>query len=149
MDTQWGDSEEAGGKVDEHFIIYGTSCSEDDDDHNEIQLSLKNRVVGSKQAVWVARESSPPLLLAFPAPWGQVLQDSSPGLSPSSGLEEEEEESDHHIEEWMVLGGGEQEGDSSIQLNLSYWNSSSSEDEGQGASHGPSWHFISPSIILM
>lgn len=119
--TQDGDGEETGGKV-EHFFIEDTSCSEDE----EIQLIQRKYLSDRKQATLLGRESSPPLLLAFPVTCGSVLHDSSPSPTSNSGLQEED--SDQHIEEWMILGGGEQEGDSSIHLNLSYLSSSSSNE---------------------
>ncbi|XP_071313799.1 zinc finger CCHC domain-containing protein 7-like [Trachinotus anak] len=73
----------------------------------------------------LSRESSPPLLLAFTS--GRApLGSSSP--SPASSTAEEED-SEQPVEEWMILGGEEQVGDSSIQLNLGYW-SSSEDDSG-------------------
>lgn len=78
----------------------------------------------------LSRESSPPLLLAFSINHGRALQDGSPSPAvPQGQRDEEEEDSDHTIEEWMMLGGEEQEGDASIQLNLDCW--SSSEDDSR------------------
>lgn len=75
-------------------------------------------------------ESSPPLILAFTSGRAQV-ESSSPSPAPIPGLEEED--SDQPVEDWMILGGEEQEGDSSIQLNLAYWSSSEDDsgDEGE------------------
>ncbi|XP_068181568.1 zinc finger CCHC domain-containing protein 7-like isoform X2 [Antennarius striatus] len=69
------------------------------------------------------RESSPPLVLAFPSGNAKTS-----GTIPSVDSEEEEEDQD--IEEWMILGRDAQLGDSNIQLNLSYWNSDE-EDSGE------------------
>lgn len=115
------DGEEAGGE-DERFFIEGSSCSESEE---KTKFSHQKQHSSCKQATERGRGSSPPLLLAFSVTTGRLLQDSS----PSSDLQEEED-SDQHIEDWMILGGGEQEGDSSIQLNLSYWSSISGDDSG-------------------
>lgn len=115
------DGEEAGGE-DERFFIEGSSCSESEE---KTKFSHQKQHSSCKQATERSRGSSPPLLLAFSVTTGRLLQDSS----PSSDLQEEED-SDQHIEDWMILGGGEQEGDSSIQLNLSYWSSISGDDSG-------------------
>ncbi|CAK6972721.1 zinc finger CCHC domain-containing protein 7-like [Scomber scombrus] len=95
--------EEAGGE-DERFFIEGSSFSESEERH---------------------RGGSPPLLLAFSITPGQLLQDTSPDLQ-----EEDGGDSDQYIDDWMILEGEEQEGDSSIQLNLSYRNSISDDDSG-------------------
>lgn len=111
------DDEEAGGE-NERFFIEGSSYSESEEEQNSC-----------KAAVQRSREGSPPLLLAFSGTSGQVLHDSS----PSPDLQEDDGDSDQYIEDWMIVGGEEQEGDSSILLNLSYRNSISdddSEDEG-------------------
>lgn len=114
------------GDKDDLFFIEDLSCSEGE---LEVKYSHQKHHISCKQAAWLNRESSPPLLLAFSVTSGHMLKDGS--LSPTSSLEDED--SDQPIEEWMILGSEEQLGDSSIQLNLSYWNSSEddSEDEGQ------------------
>lgn len=98
---------------------------DNEDDGGELSFTPR------RQAARLGGESSPPLLLAFSLPSGRALLDSS--LSPTSSLdlqeEEEEEDSNQPIEEWMILGRREQVGDSSIQLNLSFVNSSD-EDGG-------------------
>ncbi|KAM9849691.1 zinc finger CCHC domain-containing protein 7-like [Aulostomus maculatus] len=99
------------------FFIEDSNCSEDEEG---FYLSHS----GKKHYGQPGREGSPPLLLAFSINPGRAEQDGSP--ASSSDLQEE----DQHIEEWMILGG-EQEGDSSIQLNLSYWSSCSSEDDSE------------------
>lgn len=101
------DGEEAGGK-DEYFFIEGSSCSESEE---ELKFSHQKR----------SRGGSPPLLLAFSIT-------SRPNPASSSGFQEEN--SDLHIEDWMILGGEEQEGDSNIQLNLSYRNNISDDESG-------------------
>lgn len=110
------DGEEAGGE-DKLFFIEGSSCSENEEGHSSC-----------KQAVQRSRGGSPPLLLAFSITSGQLVHDTSP-----DSQEEDGDDSDQYIDDWMILEGEEQEGDSSIQLNLSYRNSISdddSEDEG-------------------
>ncbi|KAF7661017.1 hypothetical protein LDENG_00270240 [Lucifuga dentata] len=52
-----------------------------------------------------------------------------PASSSDPEEQQEDSDSDQPIEEWMILGGEEQQGDSSIQLNLGYWSSSSSEED--------------------
>lgn len=118
---------------DDRFFIEDLNSSEDE---QEIKLGYQKRSAGCEQAARLSRESSPPLLLAFSTTSGWVQEDSnwSPTSSLDLQLEEEEEEgdSDQPIEEWMILGGEGQLGDSSIQLNLSYWNSSEEDSGGEG-----------------
>uniref|UniRef100_A0A3P8SWQ2 Zinc finger CCHC domain-containing protein 7 n=1 Tax=Amphiprion percula TaxID=161767 RepID=A0A3P8SWQ2_AMPPE len=112
---------------DESFFIEDCSGS---DGEGEITFGLQKHHTSCKQAARLSRESSPPLLLAFSVSSGRTLQDSS--LASNVDWQEEEEDSDQSIEEWMILEGEEQAGDSSIQLNLSYWKSSEDDcgDEG-------------------
>lgn len=114
-----GDSgSEKTGAADEPFFIEDYDSSEGE----ESVMIPGNRC---QQLARLSRGSSPPLLLAYSVSSGPSLQDSS----LSSPSQEEEEEEDQPIEEWMILGGEEQVGDSSIQLNLGYW-TSSEEDAG-------------------
>ncbi|XP_026186326.1 zinc finger CCHC domain-containing protein 7-like [Mastacembelus armatus] len=114
------DNEEAGSK-DELFFIED-SCSSGGE--GLMELGRQKGHSSCNRASQLCRESSPPLLLAFSITSGSGLPGGSPSPASSSALQEEEEESDHAIEEWMILGGEEQVGDSSIQLNLGYWSSS-------------------------
>ncbi|KAG7518799.1 zinc finger CCHC domain-containing protein 7-like isoform X1 [Solea senegalensis] len=100
-------------------------CSSDDGDGPINSIDQKHQI-SCKQAPQLSRDNSPPLLLAFSITRGRALQDSSPS-STSSPAFSQEEDCEQPVEDWMILGGEEQEGDSSIQLNLGYW--SSSEDE--------------------
>ncbi|XP_054453816.1 zinc finger CCHC domain-containing protein 7-like [Anoplopoma fimbria] len=111
------------------FFIEDLNSSEGEE---EIKFSQRKRPSSCKQAARLSRESSPPLLLAFNITSGRSLQLSSPKPTSSSDSQEEEEEKedrDRPVEEWMLLGGEEQVGDSSIQLNLSYWDISGDEDQ--------------------
>lgn len=116
------------GWEDKPFFIEGASSS---DDELELGIWEQNHPnISCKQPAALSGESSPPLLLAFSITSGQKLRDD--GSSPASHLDAQAEE--EAIEEWMILGRGEQSGDSSIQLNLSYcWSSSEddSPDEGE------------------
>lgn len=109
-------------------------CSSEDEGVNK--LSDQKHHSSRKQVARLCRESSPPLLLAFSVSSGRGLQDSSPSPTSTPGLqqdrEEENEDGDHVIEDWMILGGEEQVGDSSIQLNLGYWNSSEDDSGDEG-----------------
>ncbi|XP_041800419.1 zinc finger CCHC domain-containing protein 7-like isoform X2 [Chelmon rostratus] len=62
-------------------------------------------------------------------------------LSKLKPEEQEQEDSNQPIEEWMILGREEQVGDSSIQLNLSYWSSSEDDsgDEDQNVKSVDTW----------
>ncbi|XP_067375501.1 zinc finger CCHC domain-containing protein 7-like isoform X3 [Channa argus] len=119
-------NEDVGAEVE--VIFTKDSCSSEGG--GVIGFSDQKHRNACKQAERLSRESSPPLLLAFSITDGRALQDSSPSSASSPALpqgeeeEEEEEDSDHTIEEWMMLGGEEQVGDSSIQLNLDCRNSS-------------------------
>ncbi|XP_037636107.1 zinc finger CCHC domain-containing protein 7-like [Sebastes umbrosus] len=101
------------------FFIEDCNSSEGEE---EIKFSQqKHHSICKQQAERLSRESSPPLLLAFNITSGRPT-------SPTSSLQEDEED-DQPIEEWMILEGEEQVGDSSIQLNLSY-RESSEDDSG-------------------
>lgn len=110
------------------FFVEDLNSSEGEED---IMFSHQKLPSSCKRAARLSREGSPPsppLLLAFNITSGRPPHLSSP--SPPSSLEEED--SDQPIEEWMLLGGEEQVGDSSIQLSLSYrggWEDDSG-DEG-------------------
>uniref|UniRef100_UPI0037E8EE6E zinc finger CCHC domain-containing protein 7-like n=1 Tax=Semicossyphus pulcher TaxID=241346 RepID=UPI0037E8EE6E len=123
------ENEDVDGSKDDLFFIgeYGSSEGE-----WEIGFSHQKRQDRRKQVSRLTRESSPPLLLAFNTS-GRALEDSSRSSASSVDLVEEEEDSDQPIEEWMILGREEHVGDSSIQLNLSYWNNSEDDsgDEDQ------------------
>lgn len=126
------DSEEAGAEDQPVFVE--DYCSSEDE--GVIELSGQKHHSSSKQVARLCRESSPPLILAFSVSSGRGLQESSPSPASSPALqqerEEENEDGDHTIEEWMILGGEEQVGDSSIQLNLDYWNSSDDDSGDEG-----------------
>lgn len=123
------DSEEADAE-DQPFFVVDYCSSEEEEVSDQRHRSSRNRVAR------LSGESSPPLLLAFSACSGRNLQDSrvSPTSSPAiqQEREEENEHGDHAIEEWMILGGEEQVGDSSIQLNLGYWDSSEDDSGDEG-----------------
>lgn len=129
------DAAEEGGCENDIFFIGDLSSSEDELD---IFFSHKKRRSSPVKAAPLSRANSPPLLLAFNLTSRQKVKDcslSSPSSSDSQGKQQEEEEgSDQSIEEWMILGGGAQMGDSSIQLNLSYC--STSEDESADGDEG-------------
>lgn len=110
----------------EDFFIQGSSSSEDEGGSMRHSMSCK-------QAARQSRESSPPLLLVFPfSSGGKRTLDAELELSSSDDLQDDKDE-DQPIEEWMILEGEEQVEDSSIQLNLSYRNSSGDDldDEGE------------------
>lgn len=108
------------------FFIEGPSSS---DDELEFESWGQKHHSGCQRTAALGGKNSPPLLLAFSFTSGQKLRDDS--SSPASSLDTQAEE--ETVEEWMILGRDEQSGDSSIQLNLSYWNSSEddSPDEGE------------------
>ncbi|XP_035506426.2 zinc finger CCHC domain-containing protein 7-like [Scophthalmus maximus] len=116
--TEEGDGGEAGAFVEDY-------CSSDDDG-GAIGIGDQKHQSSCKQAAGLSGESSPPLLLAFSITSGRALEGSSPGTA-SQEEEEEEEDREQPVEEWMILGGEEQVGDSSIHLNLGYWSSSEEE----------------------
>lgn len=123
-------ADEEGGK-DDLFFIGDLSTS---DGEQEIEFSHQKHRISCEQAARLSGESSPPLVLAFNITGGALRNNS---LSPASSLdfqveEVEEDDSDQPIEEWMILGGEGQVEDSSIQLNLSYWNSSEDDSGGEG-----------------
>lgn len=115
------------GWEDKSFFIEGPSSSDDELEFDYWEQKHPN--ISCKQTAALSGGSSPPLLLAFSITSGQKLRDDS--SSPASILDAQAEE--EAIEEWMMLGRGEQSGDSSIQLNLSYWSSpeDDSPDEGE------------------
>ncbi|KAM3611968.1 uncharacterized protein V6R79_000173 [Siganus canaliculatus] len=104
-----------------HDCLFIEDCSSSEDEEG---FDLQKQPVSCSGVSQVNREGSPPLLLAFSNTCRRTLQDRT-----SEEEEEEEDEEDQSIEEWMILENEEQLGDSSIQLNLSYWNSSE-EDSG-------------------
>ncbi|XP_070818852.1 zinc finger CCHC domain-containing protein 7-like isoform X1 [Chaetodon trifascialis] len=127
------DADDKEGGKDDLFFIEDVSSSEVE---GEIKFKQqKSHSSCNKQASRLSGESSPPLLLAFNIPSRRLLRDRSPSPTSSLDLQEaqEEEDSVQPIEEWMILGREEQVGDSSIRLNLSYWNSSEDDsgDEDQ------------------
>lgn len=125
------DPEEESGRG-EVFFIEDPRSSEDEP---EIKLSDRKRTPSCRQPACLSRESSPPLLLAFSTASGWVHSDSSQSPASSSDRqvgEDEGDDSDQPIEEWMILGTEGQAGDSSIQLHLSYWNSSEEDSGGEG-----------------
>ncbi|XP_051276597.1 zinc finger CCHC domain-containing protein 7-like isoform X2 [Dicentrarchus labrax] len=126
------DDGEKRGK-DNLFFIEWSSSSEDG---GEVEFSPHKPHSSCNRAAQLSGGSSPPLLLAFSSSSGRAQRDSSPGPTSSLDSQEEklqEEESGQPIEGWMILGGEEQVGDSSIQLNLSYRDSS--EDESGDEDH--------------
>uniref|UniRef100_A0A1A8NWG8 Zinc finger CCHC domain-containing protein 7 n=2 Tax=Nothobranchius rachovii TaxID=451742 RepID=A0A1A8NWG8_9TELE len=92
-----------------------------------INSDFPRRDKSHRQAAQLRREISPPLL-TFPITSQKTQDDTSSVFSYDSQEEQGEEESDQPIEEWMILGGEEQEEDSSIQLNLAYWDDSEDDD---------------------
>lgn len=125
------------GDVSEDFAFIESYCSSGEEE-GILDVSDEKRPSTNSQTARPIRESSPPLLLAFPITRGQSLEGSSTRSDSSTGSPEEDDGEDFEqpVEEWMVLGGEEQEGDSSIQLNLGYWCSSESEsDSGDGGNH--------------
>lgn len=121
-----GDDADGDGWEDTLFIE-GASSS---DDELEFDIGDHNhRRTCSNQTAALSVERSPPLLLAFSITSGSTMRDDSPSPPSSLGAQAEEEA----IEDWMILGRGEQPGDSNIHLNLSYWKSSEedSPDEGE------------------
>lgn len=134
--TVHGDAPEAEScKGNSCFFIEDLSSSEDEP---EIQLSDGKRTRSCRQPPRLSSESSPPLLLAFSTASQWVHSDSSQSPAPASDRqvvkEGGDDDSDQTIEEWMILGTEGQAGDSSIQLHLSYWNSSEEESGGEGES---------------
>ncbi|XP_034546658.1 zinc finger CCHC domain-containing protein 7-like [Notolabrus celidotus] len=121
---------------DQPFFVEESSGSEED---VKIKFSHQKHHRSCKQAVRFSRDSSPPLLLAFNITPGRPSPVSRVDFKEEE--EEEAEDSDQPIEEWMILGGEEQVGDSTIQLNLSYWNRSEdgSEDEDLVKSKNDIW----------
>ncbi|XP_068571548.1 zinc finger CCHC domain-containing protein 7-like [Cebidichthys violaceus] len=120
MENEDDDGEQ--GSKDDIFFIEDLNSSEEE---GEMKFSHQKRHSSCKRAARLSRESSPPLLLAFNINSGRALQQEE-----EEEDEEDEEESDRPIEEWMLLGGEEQVGDSSIQLNLSYRDHCEEEDSG-------------------
>ncbi|XP_075959974.1 uncharacterized protein LOC142963149 isoform X1 [Anarhichas minor] len=116
MDYTMEDDDGEQGSKDDIFFIEDLNSSEEEE---EIKFSHQKRHSSCKRAARLSRESSPPLL-AFNITSGRALQLSSTSPTSSLDLQQEEEDSDRPIEEWMLLGGEEQGGDTSIQLNLSY-----------------------------
>lgn len=127
--TKEGEDDDGEGGGRDHLFFIEDSGSSGGEGETEFNLQKHHR--SCKRAVELSRERSPPLLLAFstssrPGPTSRP----TPTSSLDSQEEQEEEDSDQPIEEWMILEREEQVGDSSIQINLCYWNSSD-EDEGQ------------------
>lgn len=120
------DDGEEGGKDDFYFI---EDCSSSGGEE-EVKFSHQKPHSSCREAARLCRECSPPLLLKFSINPGRPLHSRT---SPTSSLDLREEDSDQPVEEWMILGKEEQVEDSSIQLNLSYWNSSEDDsgDEDQ------------------
>ncbi|XP_076015687.1 zinc finger CCHC domain-containing protein 7-like [Genypterus blacodes] len=108
---------------DEHYeeVFFTAAIPSSSEDETETLLSHTDH---KKSQKYSRDPSSPPLILALSLPGRDVTASGSSNLQ-----EEQDEDSDQPIEEWMVLGREEQQGDSSIQLNLGYWSSSSSEDD--------------------
>ncbi|XP_059201450.1 zinc finger CCHC domain-containing protein 7-like [Centropristis striata] len=113
------------GSKDDLFFIEDSGSSEGEE---EIKFSHQKCDSRFKQAARLSRESSPQLLL-----FNITSRRATSSLDQQEEEEEEEEEDTDPIEEWMLVEGEEQVGDSSIQLNLSYWNSSEDDsgDEDQ------------------
>lgn len=126
MEHTWENEDDGKDGFKNDIFFEGCSSSQDEE---EINLGFRKQNKNGEEASNLSRESSPALLLAFPIS-GKDLQDSS--SATSDDLQEElEGNGDQPIEEWMILGGEEQVEDSSIQLNLSYCNSSE-DDFGYG-----------------
>ncbi|XP_069027866.1 zinc finger CCHC domain-containing protein 7-like isoform X1 [Embiotoca jacksoni] len=105
----------------DHFFFEDSGSSEDE---GETKFRHQEHRRSGGRAARLSGEGSPPLLLAFSSS-RIALQDARLG----SPAELQEEDSDESTEKWMILDEEEQVGDSSIQLNLSYWNSSE-DDSG-------------------
>ncbi|XP_029918699.1 zinc finger CCHC domain-containing protein 7-like isoform X2 [Myripristis murdjan] len=113
------------GDEDERFFVEDCSSSGGE---FEFMFRHQQRHSGRESS----RTGSPPLVLAFCVSTGGAQRDGSPGPAPCSDPDsgqEQEQEQEEPIEEWMILGGEEQEGDASIQLNLGYWSSSSNSED--------------------
>ncbi|XP_033829652.1 zinc finger CCHC domain-containing protein 7-like [Periophthalmus magnuspinnatus] len=84
-----------------------------------------------KQSSRSKRDNSPPVILAFSITSERDTQGDQSCVDTDDGEQEEEEEVstdyDETVEEWMLLDKDPQEGDSTIQLNLSF-SISSDED---------------------
>ncbi|KAI9538836.1 hypothetical protein NQZ68_008912 [Dissostichus eleginoides] len=124
MDYSQGNGDNGGkDSKDDFFFIEDSNSS---DGEQQMKFSRQKQHSSRKQAARISREISPPLIL-FNITSGRTLKPRN--QSPASSLnvqeeeEEEEKDSDQPVEEWMMLGGEEQVGDSSIHLNLSYCNS--------------------------
>lgn len=105
----------------DYFIEDLRSSSEDED--------MRRRYWASRTRTRPAQNNSS----AFSVTSGRTeLEDLSPEPGPSCDTDtddrEEGDSSDGSVEEWMILDQVEEEGDSAIQLNLSYTNISSEED---------------------
>lgn len=108
------------------FFIEDFSSSSEDQD---VKMTWK-------QTARINRTNSPPPILAFSTTSGRNKWPDrcpKPSSSDSLGLEGlgQGEDSDQSVEEWMILDEEEQEGDSNIQLNLSYSNIGSGDDENK------------------
>lgn len=126
MDGTKGNEVGEEGAKDELFFIGDSSSSE-----GEMNFSHQNYDMSCKRAARLRRESSPPLLLAFPVSSGRSLQDTN--LASSDDLQEDENDySDQSIEEWMILDEEGEVDDSNIQLNLSYGNTTEDESRDEG-----------------
>ncbi|KAM9740664.1 uncharacterized protein ACNS7B_012007 isoform 2-T2 [Menidia menidia] len=122
--------EEAGGAC---FFIEDYNSSENEE--NVHIGSPKHK--SSKQTAHLSGESSPQLILAFPISAKPEKEGRWASTDELQAQEEEDSDCDLPIEDWMLLGGEEQEEDSRIQLNLSYWSSSDDNSGDQDGSSVP------------
>lgn len=130
--TKESEDDDDGGGGGKHHLFFIEGCSSSEGEGGIEPSHQIHRRAHKQAAARASRETSPPLLLAFSVPPSQRRRP-----APDVDLQEEEEEeedTDQPIEEWMILGREEQVGDSSIQLNLSFWNNSEDDsgDEDQG-----------------
>ncbi|XP_053736075.1 zinc finger CCHC domain-containing protein 7-like [Synchiropus splendidus] len=111
---------------DERFFIEAPSDSDDDEEARSISR-MDGRV--KEEAAHHGDGGSSPIILAFSEHRSSMIQSCSDSM--------EEEDCEQSIEDWMILGQGEEEGDSCIQLNISYRNSSEEDSDNEGLSEDP------------
>ncbi|XP_020501498.2 zinc finger CCHC domain-containing protein 7 [Labrus bergylta] len=106
-------------------------CSSEGED--EIKVSRLRRHKICKESPRPSMDSSPPLVLVYNNPSPVSSLDLQGEEDRDQEDRDQEEDRDQPVEEWMILGSEEQVGDSSIHLNLSYWDNSADDsgDEDQ------------------
>lgn len=114
--------------MNKHYFIEDLRSSSEEEDigHNARHWDIWTRNRPSQN-------DSPPAMLAFSITSGRGKHgDQSPEPGPSCHIDADggvqEESNDGSVEEWMILDQVSEDGDSTIQLNLSYSNTSSEED---------------------